>query len=172
MQQRSKVVSLDVKADGHKQILRITNYNPNRSLYRPRRSNSSLSTARQDTFTSAADAFEAISEEVNPTYVISVDLAGVGVSLINKKMIEVIYLVMDSIKFDYTNSSIAQSINMSCGNLQIDNQLHEALYPVILQPSPISKNAPAVGALPTVQTSVIWLKDQGVSLDWNDPLWN
>lgn len=173
MQQRSKVVSLDVRADGYKQILRITNYDPNRSLYRPRqRSNSTPSIARQDTISSAADAFEAVSEEVNPTYTINVDLAGVGVSLVSKKMIEVIYLVMDSIKFNYLNSTIAQSINMSCGNLQIDNQLHEALYPVILQPSPISKDAPAVGALPTVQTSVIWLKDQGASLDWNDPLWN
>jgi vacuolar protein sorting-associated protein 13A/C len=102
-----------------------------------------------------------VAEEISPTYAVVVDLAGVGVSLVNKKMVEVIYLLMDSIKFEYTNSLIAQSVNLSCGNLQIDNQLHEALYPVILQPTPISKEASAVGALPTVQASIIWLKDQG-----------
>lgn len=162
IQQRSKAVSLDVRADGQTQILRITNYNSQRSLYKPRqRSASSTAILRQDTISSAIEAFEAIPEEVSPSYVAIVDLAGVGVSLVNKKMVEVIYLLMDSIKFEYTNSLIDQSINFSCGNLQIDNQLHEALYPVILQPTPISKEASAVGALPTVQASIIWLKDQG-----------
>jgi vacuolar protein sorting-associated protein 13A/C len=120
-----------------------------------------MAVSRQDTTSSTAEAFEAITEEVSPSYVVVVDLAGVGLSLVNKKMVEVSYLLMDSIKFEYTNSPIDQSINLSCGNLQIDNQLHEALYPVILQPTPISKEASAVGALPTVQASIIWLKDQG-----------
>jgi len=120
-----------------------------------------MTISRQDTISSTVEAFEAVPEEVSPNYIVVVDLAGVGVSLVNKKMVEVIYLLMDSIKFEYTNSLIAQSVNLSCGNLQIDNQLHEALYPVILQPTPIAKEASAVGALPTVQGSIIWLKDQG-----------
>jgi vacuolar protein sorting-associated protein 13A/C len=125
-----------------------------------------MTVSRQDTISSTVEAFEAVSEEVSPNYVVVVDLAGVGVSLVNKKMVEVIYLLMDSIKFEYTNSLIDQSVNFSCGNLQIDNQLHEALYPVILQPTPIAKEASAVGALPTVQGSIIWLKDQG----WSPPV--
>lgn len=160
-QQRSKAVSLDVKADGQTQILRITNYNSQRSMYKPRRRNTNSAISRQDTNSSTAEAFEAVPEEDTPNYTVAVDLAGVGVSLVNKKMVEVIYLLMDSIKFEYTNSSIAQSVDLSCGNLQIDNQLHEALYPVILQPTPMSKEASAVGALPTAQASIVWLKDQG-----------
>ena len=161
-QMRSKAVSLDVRADGQTQILRITNYDSQQSLYKPRqRPASSTTIVRQDTISSAVEAFEAIPEEVSPSYVVVVDLAGVGVSLVNKKMVEVIYLLVDSIKFEYANSLIDQSINLSCGNFQVDNQLHEALYPVILQPTPISKEASAVGALPTVQASIIWLKDQG-----------
>jgi vacuolar protein sorting-associated protein 13A/C len=160
-QQRSKAVSLDVRADGQTQILRITNYNSQRSLYKPRHRASTMAISRQDTISSTVEAFEAVPEEVSPNYTLVVDLAGVGVSLVNKKMVEVIYLLMDAIKFEYTNSLIAQSVNLSCGNLQIDNQLHEALYPVILQPTPIAKETSAVGALPTVQGSIIWLKDQG-----------
>lgn len=111
---------------------------------------------------SGMDAFEAITPEIPPSLVIDVDLAGIGISLVNKKMVEVVYLITDNLKFEYTNSSVAQSVNLSCGTLQMDNQLHEALYPVIIQPTPISKEASSVGALPTVQASVIWLKDQGL----------
>ncbi|KAH9486936.1 Vacuolar protein sorting-associated protein 13 [Psilocybe cubensis] len=159
-QQRVRAVSLDVRADGEKQILRITNYNPDRSLYRPRQRNNSLSVSRQDTISSSAEAFEAITEEVSSDLTVVIDLAGVGISLINKRMVEVVYMVMDTIKFEYANSSVAQSVNLACGTLQIDNQLHEAIFPVILQPTPIAKESAGIGALPTVQASVIWLKDQ------------
>jgi vacuolar protein sorting-associated protein 13A/C len=154
-------VSLDVRADGQRQILRITNYNPEQSLYKPRRRSSSMTVSRQDTVSSTTEAFEAITEEVASNFTVLVDLAGVGISLINKRMVEVIYLIMDGIKFEYTNSNVAQSVNVACGTLQIDNQLHEAIFPVILQPTPLPKESAGVGALPTVQASVIWLKDQG-----------
>ncbi|KIM48205.1 hypothetical protein M413DRAFT_439924 [Hebeloma cylindrosporum] len=159
-QQRTRAVSLDVRADGHKQILRITNYDPEQSLYKPRRRSSSMTVSRQDTVSSTTEAFEAITEEVASNLTVLVDLAGVGISLINKTMAEVIYLTTDGIKFEYTNSNVAQSVNVACGTLQIDNQLHEAIFPVILQPTPLPKESAGVGALPTVQASVIWLKDQ------------
>jgi vacuolar protein sorting-associated protein 13A/C len=156
--QRNRVVSLDVRAEGHKQILRITNYNPERSLYKPKSRNSG--TVRTDTF-SGAEAFEAVTEEVPPSLAFSIDFAGIGISLINRKLVEVVYISVDALKFDYTNSAVAQTVNLACGTVQIDNQLHEALYPVILQPTPIAKESNRVAALPTVQGSVIWLKDQG-----------
>ncbi|KAF8974033.1 vacuolar protein sorting-associated protein 13 [Flammula alnicola] len=159
-QQKTVAVSLDVRADGQKQILRITNYNAEQSLYKPRQRSSSISISRQDTISSNAEAFEAVAEEVTSSLTILFALAGVGLSLINKRMVEVTYLVMDVIKFEYTNSTIAQTINVSVGTLQIDNQLHEAIFPVILQPTPIAKESSGVAALPTVQASVIWLKDQ------------
>lgn len=159
--QRTRAVSLDVRADGHKQILRITNYNPERSLYKPRTKNSSTSTLRQDTISSTAEAFEAVTEEVLPTLSFGVDFAGIGVSLINRRLVEVVYISIDTLKFDYTNSTIAQAVNVSCGALQIDNQLHDAIFPVVLQPTPLVKEASGVAALPTVQGSVIWLNDQG-----------
>ncbi|KAF9478514.1 vacuolar protein sorting-associated protein 13 [Pholiota conissans] len=160
-QQKSRAVSLDVRADGQMQILRITNYNPEQSLYRPRPQRSgSLSISRQDTISSNVDAFEAVTEEVSTNLTVIIDLAGVGVSFINKRLVEVIYMVMDGIKFEYTNSKVAQSINLAVGTLQIDNQLHEAIFSVVLQPTPIIKESSGVAALPTIQSSIIWLKDQ------------
>ncbi|KAJ7706184.1 vacuolar protein sorting-associated protein 13 [Mycena rosella] len=157
--QRNRAVSLDVRADGHKQVLRITNYNPELSLYKPKRTNS-IPLSRHDTISGSAEAFDAITEEILPTLAFTVDFAGIGISLVNKKMVEVIYVSLNALKFEYTNSAVAQAVNLSCGTLQIDNQLHDALYPVILQPTPIPKESNGTTALPTMQASVIWLKDQ------------
>lgn len=103
-------------------------------------------------------------EDVSPTLAFNVEFAGIGISLVNRRMIEVVYISIETLKFEYSNSPVAQSVNLSCGSLQVDNQLHDALYPVILQPSPISKEASGVAVPPTIQGSVIWLKDQG----WED----
>lgn len=110
---------------------------------------------------SSSEGFEAIMEDVPPTLSFNMEFAGIAISLVNRKMIEVVYTSIESLKFEYSNSPVAQSLNLSCGSLQIDNQLHDALYPVILQPSPISKEASGAAVLPTIQISVIWLKDQG-----------
>jgi len=155
-------VSLDVRADGQKQVLRITNYNPDLSLYKMRsKSVSGPSPARQDTMSSNAEAFEAITEQVPPTLAFSIDFAGLGVSLINKGLIEIVYVSVLDMKFEYTASPAAQAVNVSFGTLQIDNQLHDAIFPVILQPTPMPKGPNGVASLPTVQLSVIWLNDQG-----------
>ncbi|KAH9950347.1 vacuolar protein sorting-associated protein 13 [Amylocystis lapponica] len=151
-------VSLDVRADAHKQILRVTNYNPEQSLYKPKRRDSN-SLVRQDTL-SSQDAFEAVQEEVAASLAVSIDFAGIGVSLINRKMTEVVYFSINAMKFEYTDSSLSRAANISFGSLQLDNQLHDALFPVVLQPTPISKESNGVASLPTVQGSVIWLKDR------------
>ncbi|KAE9408077.1 vacuolar protein sorting-associated protein vps13 [Gymnopus androsaceus JB14] len=155
--QKAKAVSLDVRADGHKQVLSITNYNAEQSLYKPKRTNTAGSLTRQDTTSSSVEAFEAVTEEVVPTLGFNVQFSGIGVSLVNRKLVEVIYVSLNSLSFEYTNSSVAQAFNVSCGTVQIDNQLHDALYPVILQPTPLPKDS---AALPTVQASIILLKDE------------
>jgi len=81
--------------------------------------------------------------------------------MVNKKMAEVIYATVDALKLEYSSGKIAQTFNLSCGCLQIDNQLHDATYPVMLQPTPITKGASGVADPPTVQVSIIWLNEQG-----------
>jgi hypothetical protein len=156
--QQSGVVSLDVRADGHMQILSITNYDEEISVYKPKKRGAEL--ARQESISSSSEGFEAVAPEAPPGLTFDLELAGIGLSLINRKMIEVVYITIDTLKFQYTDSSIAHAVTLSCGVLQIDNQLHDAIYPVILQPTPIVKQSTNVAALPTVQSSIIWLKDQ------------
>jgi vacuolar protein sorting-associated protein 13A/C len=116
---------------------------------------------RQDTLSGNAEGFEAVAEDVPPSLTFTIEFAGIGVSLVNRKLLEVVYVTIDNLKFEYTNSAVAQTMNLSCGTLEIDNQLHDALYPVLLQPTPIVKDSSGTAPLPTVQASVIWLKDQG-----------
>ncbi|KAF7306925.1 hypothetical protein MIND_00485000 [Mycena indigotica] len=155
--QRNRVVSLDVRAEGQRQVLRISNYVAELSVYKPKRNNT-LTLSRQDTM--STEGFDAIADESLPTLAFTIDFAGIGISLVNKR-IEVIYVSMNALKFEYTSSAVAHAVSLSCGTLQIDNQLHDALYPVILQPTPIPKRSNgSTAALPTVQASIIWLKDQ------------
>ncbi|KAI0321342.1 hypothetical protein OF83DRAFT_1274656 [Amylostereum chailletii] len=157
------VVSMDVRADGNTQILRISNYNQQTSVYQLTSNRStrsgSVSTLRSDS-TLNHDAFEAVTEDAPPTLAFNIDFEGIGISMINRRLVEVVYLFARNLKFEYSSNHIAQAVNVSCGSLQVDNQLHDALYPVVLQPTPISKEASEVAALPTIQASIIWLNDQ------------
>jgi vacuolar protein sorting-associated protein 13A/C len=153
-------VSLDVRASGPTQILEITDYNAEYSVYRPRH-RESVSVAKVESAASSQEAFEAVTEEVAPSLALNLDLEGVGISLINRKMFEVVYVSANALKFEYSTSAVAQAVNLTCGSFQIDNQLHDAIYPVVLQPTPIAKESSGIASLPTIQGSVIWLNDQG-----------
>jgi vacuolar protein sorting-associated protein 13A/C len=140
--------------------LQLSNYNVETSLYRPK-SRASSSSLRVDTISSGSEAFEAVIEDSKPNFLLDVYLEGIGISLVNRNVVEVVYISLVNLKLEYTTSSVAQSVNLSGGTVQIDNQLHDATFPVVLQPTPISSDSSNVAALPTVQLSLIWLNDQG-----------
>ena len=115
-----------------------------------------------DSVSGSQEAFEAVQEEVPYSFAVKIDFEGIGLSLVNRKAVEVVYLSINSLKFEYSNSPVAQAVNLVCGSLQIDNQLHDALFPVVVQPTPLPTDSSTVASLPTVQGSVIWLKDEGM----------
>src|ERR1700761_2714833 len=135
----SRAVSLDVRADGPTQVLSISNYEEDKSLYKLRRRGTSTPT-RQDSVM-GSEAFEAVAEEASPAFSLNISLEGLGISLINKEMTEVVYLSVSGFKFEYANSPVARAFTLSVEVLQIDNQLHEAIYPVVLQPTPVARQA-------------------------------
>lgn len=148
-------MSLDIRADGQAQLLSITNYREETSIYKVKRRSASQAESI------GTQEFEAVQEEVPPNLILKAELKGLGVSLMNKSLEEVVYFSMQGLNIDYSNSPVAQSLNLAIGTLQIDNQLQDAFFPVLLQPTPISKEARSLGALPTVQASVILLNDRG-----------
>jgi len=57
---------------------------PRQSLYQPKRPIQAGWRGRT-TAISSAEAFEAVTEEILPTFTFDVDLAGIGVSLVNRR---------------------------------------------------------------------------------------
>ncbi|KIJ26913.1 hypothetical protein M422DRAFT_55306 [Sphaerobolus stellatus SS14] len=154
-----RAVSIDIRAEGPTQTLDISNYHEETSLYKPKRRGTGT-ISRQDTLGSTQESFEAITEEENPFLNLRLDLAGLGISLINQRLVEVVYISLRKLELEYSRTEAAQSITLSCGILQVDNQLHEAIYPVALQPSPLPKDESMTVPPPAVQVSVIFLNDQ------------
>jgi vacuolar protein sorting-associated protein 13A/C len=123
-------------------------------LYRPRLR--CQSSASQFDALTGLEAFETVA--VKPSLTFTLDLEGVGLSL--KRAVELLYLSSTSIKFEYMDSEAAQTINLTLASIQLDNQLHDTIFPVILQPTPHPKNDGAVLTnLPAVQASLMVLKD-------------
>jgi vacuolar protein sorting-associated protein 13A/C len=150
-------VSLDVRAEAGTQTLAISNYIEALSLYKPkpRRQNSSRAETSMGT-----EAFETVvAEDVIASLTVNLDLAGFGISLINKQLVELVYISLTAVSLEYADSNAAQTINVSLSTLQIDNQLHDALYPVVLQQTPLSNRVGTPTDLPAIQASIMALKD-------------
>lgn len=106
------------------------------------------------------DAFEPAVVKEQPETSIVLDLAGVGVSLMNSKLVEVIYLTLAGFKLDYSMNATFQSLTWTVETMQLDNQLYDAIYPVVIQPTPIPQGVKKNGVPPCIQLSVILLNDE------------
>lgn len=147
-----------MRAEGQTQVLTISTYREESSLYKLKR-RGTISSIKSDSNASSQD-FEVYQEEVPPNIRLNLDLKRLGVSFVNRQLVEVVYLSVKSLKVEYTNSPVAQSLDLSFGELQMDNQLHNAHFPTVLEPTPLPKDS-RLGALPTLQASVIILNDNG-----------
>ncbi len=155
-----KALSLDVRADGQAQILSITNYREEESLYKLKRQDTGSLSRRSSIATTQGFEFEAVEENVPLSLIVKLEMKGLGVSLMSQKLVEVVYLSLRDLSIEYSSSSLLQSVTVSCGMLQVDNQLHDAQFPVVLQPTPMPKDLQMVAALPTAQASVILVNDK------------
>ncbi|QRV76706.1 vacuolar protein sorting-associated protein 13 [Ceratobasidium sp. AG-Ba] len=109
----NRAVSLDVKAEGPSQTLTISNYLEERSVYKRRARTSSGTLQRQDTFTSQ-EAFEAVTAKATVGLVVKVDLEGIGLSLVNKRMMRLRSVTYHSSAYrSTTNANALPSIQAS-----------------------------------------------------------
>lgn len=143
-------------------MLTITNYKKEHSLYKLKKH---FRKSGSDTPNSSKESFEAAQEVEAEKLKVSLDLRSVGVSIMNQGLVEVIYSTLQDLKLEYTQNTTGWAANISCGVIQIDNQLQDAEFPVLLQPTPISRQVRGErGAQPTLQASVIVLNDNGKGL--------
>ncbi|KXS98876.1 hypothetical protein AC578_10852 [Pseudocercospora eumusae] len=149
-QQRQKIVDLNVVADGPTQTLVISNYKPQNSLYKQKSASASQSITA---------GFEVKEQDTDVTMRASVRFAGIGISLINSQLRELIYATWRDIELKYTDSPLYQTVALTIKWIQIDNQLYGGIFPLLFYPSVVPKTGKEMEAHPIFRTTVTRVKD-------------
>ncbi|WWC86271.1 uncharacterized protein L201_001144 [Kwoniella dendrophila CBS 6074] len=160
--QRSSALSIDVQADGGSQLLILSPYNEETSVYKPtKRSTGAMRrTDSTDTLSSAAGSYETVSVSEKATLNVIVEFEGIGISVITKRPDELLYVSVRGLKLGYSDYPQYYDAFVDCKWIQIDNQLFGGLFPIILYPTVVPKDGKELESHPTLQASVAVLKDQ------------
>ena len=148
---QQKVIDLNIAAEGPTQTLVLSNYKPSKSLYKQK-----SATASQ---TSVSTGFEVKEMDTDVTFKAQLRLAGIGISLVNKHLKELLYLTFREIELKYNESKLYQTLNSTIKWIQIDNQLYGGIFPIILYPSVVPKTGKEMEAHPIFHAMVTRVKD-------------
>ncbi|KAF2116072.1 hypothetical protein BDV96DRAFT_645420 [Lophiotrema nucula] len=149
-QNRQKIIDLNVVASGPTQTLELSNYKPSKSLYKQKTGTASGSTV---------GGFEVKDFDTDVTLKAQLRLAGIGVSLVNTQLRELVYVTLRDIELKYSDSALYQMVNLQVKWIQIDNQLYGGIFPIIFYPSVVPKTGKEMEAHPIFQTSLTRVKD-------------
>lgn len=144
-----KVIDLNVVAQGPTQTLEISNYKPSKSLYKQ----------KPGTASSTTTGFEVKDQDTDVTFKAQLRLAGIGLSLVNRHLKELVYVTLRDLELKYSDSPLYQMVNIQVKWIQIDNQLYGGIFPIIFYPSVVPKTGKEMEAHPIFQTSVTRVKD-------------
>ncbi|KAL8692671.1 MAG: hypothetical protein Q9218_002344 [Villophora microphyllina] len=146
-----KIIDVNIAADGPTQTLVLSNYKQSKSLYKQK--------SAQGSQGSVATSFEVKEQESEVTFKAQLRLAGIGISLVNKNLRELLYLTFREIEFKYNDSRLYQTLNATIKWVQIDNQLYGGIFPILLYPSVVPKTGKEMEAHPIFHTMITRVKD-------------
>ncbi|KAI1419606.1 hypothetical protein F5Y12DRAFT_231448 [Xylaria sp. FL1777] len=146
-----KIIDISVAADGPTQTLILSNFKPSKSLYRQK--------TQSGTSTNSMGGFEVKKQDTETTFQAALKLSGIGISLINHQMKELAYITFRDISLRYNESTLYQTISTSIKWIQIDNQLYGGLFPMVLYPSVVPKQAQETELHPSLHAMVTRVKD-------------
>lgn len=149
------IVDLNVVADGPTQTLVLQDYDPSKSLYKLKKnpSQSSMSSSQADLF-----SVEEEDDNHNATKV-NIKLEGIGISLINRRLVELCYLTLRGFELNYRSSELYDTFSTKVKWLQIDNQLFGGIYPIVLFPSVVPKTSREMENHPAFSASITRVRD-------------
>jgi vacuolar protein sorting-associated protein 13A/C len=153
-------ISTEISADGNTQILVISPYDADNNVYKPVRRGAGGMRRSDSTDSISTQQYDTEPVATKPNMTISVELEGVGLSVITKSATELIYLSLRGLTLTYSDYPAYYEANIDCKWIQIDNQLFGGLFPIILYPTVIPKDGKELESHPTLQTTVAVLKDQ------------
>ncbi|KAI0401727.1 hypothetical protein F4802DRAFT_399824 [Xylaria palmicola] len=146
-----KIIDISVAADGPTQTLILSSFKPSKSLYRQK--------SQSGAGASSTSGFEVKQQDTETTFQAALRLSGICISLINHQMKELAYITFRDISLRYNESSLYQTISTSIKWIQIDNQLYGGLFPMILYPSVVPKQAQETELHPSLHAMVTRVKD-------------
>lgn len=148
---QSKIIDLNIAADGPAQTLVLSNYRQSKSMYKQKSGQASQG--------STTTGFEVKDMESEVTFKAQLRLAGIGISLVNKNLKELLYFTFREIEFKYGDSQLYQTLNATIKWVQIDNQLYGGIFPILLYPSVVPKTGKEMEAHPIFHSMITRVKD-------------
>ncbi|PWY87578.1 vacuolar protein sorting-associated protein [Aspergillus heteromorphus CBS 117.55] len=147
-----KIIDINIVADGPSQTLVLSNFKASKSIYKQKghASQSSLSTST---------GFEVKELDSDVNLKAQLRLGGIGISLINQNLKELLYLTFREIEIKFRESRVYQTLNTTIKWIQIDNQLYGGIFPILLYPSVVPKTGKEMEAHPIFHTMVTRVKD-------------
>lgn len=109
--------------------------------------------------------FEEVDVDNVTTFSFSLNLEGIGMSVVNKSMQELVYASFRGLTAKYSDSTTNVAYELGIKWIQIDNQLFGGIFPILLYPSVIPKDGKELEVHPSLQASAIILKDRGEFFD-------
>ena len=146
-----KIIDINIVADGPTQSLVLSNFKPSKSLYRQQKGQSSQASL------SAGFEVKEMNSDVN--FKTQLRLGGIGISLINQNLRELLYLTFREIEIKFRESRVYQTLNTTIKWIQIDNQLYGGIFPLLLYPSVVPKTGKEMEAHPIFHAMVTRVKD-------------
>ncbi|KAI9141282.1 hypothetical protein BKA69DRAFT_1124929 [Paraphysoderma sedebokerense] len=154
-----QTAAVDIHADGSTLILQLSGYVPSRSIFRQTQRRNSSSSASTSSRLSAQDRFEVVDVNSTLNFAFHLKLEGVGVSVINSRVQELMYITLRNLEFTYRDTSLYQTFGFLVKWIQIDNQLYGGIEPIVLYPTVIPKEGQDADAHPTFHAALVKSKD-------------
>lgn len=149
--QPQKIIDINIVADGPTQTLVLSNFKPSKSMYRQQKGKTSQ--------TSVATGFEVKEMTSDVNFKAQLRLGGVGISLINQNLKELLYVTFREIEIKLRESKMYQTLNTTIKWIQVDNQLYGGIFPILLYPSVVPKTGKEMEAHPIFHAMVTRVKD-------------
>ncbi|KAJ2786527.1 Vacuolar protein sorting-associated protein 13 [Coemansia interrupta] len=175
-------MNVEVVAAGPRQVLRLTSYAPEHSLYTPQlnaiqeanASRIARSSTQQTTATTSSsrrgtsdERFEVVNADERTNFVFRLALeGGIGVSLINKYSSEILFVTLADVELKYTDSTSNQTFKLTVKWVQIDNQIYGAVYPIVLYPTTLGVAMAGVSSPPAIQAVAVRAKDNSYGVEY------
>src|SRR4051812_38300384 len=121
-----QTVSIDVRAEGMSQVLVLSPYREDESVYKPKTRTDLIRSDSVDSLN--AMSFETVVENTRPNLTISIDFEGLGLSVINRNVQEIVYLSFRGFKLSYSDYPNYYEAGFDCKWIQIDNQLYGGIF--------------------------------------------